>query len=377
MAEKRMKAFVLGEDGRVTLQQVLVPNIGPYDVLVKIDKASVCGTDIGIVERSKDPLQRFKNMEETPSGTVIGHEGCGVIVAIGQKVSERKIHDYVALESHYSCESCVADGLPLDACSTQGIIGVHGIKNDDGSRQPPRGGVYAEYCSIPYNSTHVLHKQLAHDFHASLFEPAGNSWKIMQWFKKKGLPNKIAVFGCGPHGLYAQLFARHVGIQHITAFETDQYRINFAKRFAAADTVLHFNDAHTLKNEFDLVLDFVGLQQIVQQAVSLVKPGGTIVFFGLKEEYNSAIAGKTFAQIIFEEEEFSHTEQGKQFTVKGFTGRTEQGWKTLIPEIEQNAELRKKLQQPLTILGSLNKLEPYFTDGFPKNLLKIGMTEFA
>lgn len=377
MAEKLMKAFVLGEDGKVTLQSVPIPAVGPYDVLVKIDKASVCGTDINIVERSKDPQQRHKNMEETPAGTVIGHEGAGTIVAVGNNVTERKKGDYVALESHYSCESCIADSLPLDSCSTQGIIGVHGIKIDESSREPPRGGVYAEYCSIPYNSTHVLGKQLTTQFHSSLFEPAGNSWKIMQWFRKKHLPQHIAVFGCGPHGLYAQLFARSIGIPSITAFETDPHRLAFAKQFGAAHHVLPSEQAASFTDKFDAVLDIVGLQQILKQGMNMLKPQGILIMFGLKQEYDLALAGKTFAEIIFEEQEFHHEAQGKQFLVKGFTGRTEEGWKTLIPELEQNIELRKKLQEPLTILGSLDKLQPYFTNGFPNELLKIGMTGFA
>src|SRR3989344_8230407 len=65
MSEKHMKAFVLGDNGKVTLQTVPIPSLGPYDVLVKIEKASVCGTDLLIVEQSKDPKQWKKNMEET------------------------------------------------------------------------------------------------------------------------------------------------------------------------------------------------------------------------------------------------------------------------------------------------------------------------
>lgn len=370
---KTMKAYRL-QHGVVVLTEVPIPPVGPYDALIKIKQTSVCGTDVQIFQQ--DDWAKAN----VPDGTIPGHEGAGEIIALGEKARGFSVGDFVALESHYACDACLAAGKSLDDCKEQGIVGVYGILQADGKRLPPRSGTYAEFVSMPVSSLHKVPKQLLEQFQTSILEPVGNSWKIAQHFRSTRVPKTAIVFGCGPHGIFAQMFLRHIGAR-VIAVDPNELRRKFAQTHSADFAVMP-EALPALMAEHQIVpdaaLDITGAPGVVEQCLSLVKPQGTAVMFGLPKSSAQNIDGVPYDKIIFESRNMEVMRAGKKVQVIGFNGRSMEGWRTLIAELTESSALRSKLMETVHRIGSLEQLPQVIADARAKKLSdhKLAMTGF-
>ncbi len=368
-----MWAYVY-EDQRVQKKRVPIPGLRPKDVLVKIDRVSVCGSDFHIFSNNDWAK------ESISPGIVIGHEGCGTVVEVGEAVESVSIGDYVVLESHYACPECEKKGKNADSCSHYGIIGVHGSRF--GRDDHEAGGVFAEFIAIPHYCCYPISQDIKEEISPSLLEPAGNSWEIIRYMREHGLPHHFAVYGCGPHGLNMQLFARHAGIKNIVAFETDPWRLGVARDFAAAHHVINpdkisFEEILELtgQNGFDAAIDMVGSLPVVESCKDIVKDGGMVILFGLPRHEALIAHGEGFSQIIFNNEKLLVRHKAKNIVLRGFTGRSRKTWMELLEALDQSPFLRKKLSEPLKMIGSLHHLESFIHQ--PKgHYLKIGLSSF-
>lgn len=374
MKKNTMFAYVY-EGGCVIKKKVPIPEIRPNDVLVKIHRVSVCGSDFHIF--ANDDWAR----ETITPGIVIGHEGGGFVEETGSEVCGLDREDYVALESHYACPPCEREGKTADHCPHYGIIGIHGAGHGDDRHQA--GGVFAEYVAIPHYCCHKVNETIREKVSPSLLEPAGNSWEIIRFFRERGIPENLAVHGCGPHGLNMQLFARHAGVKNIVAFETDPWRLDFAKQFGAAHHVLNptLVSKSVIKNltngrGFDVAMDMVGNISVVEDCEDHVREGGMVVLFGLPRHEANVAHGENFAQVIFHNEEHVMEREGKKFLLRGFTGRTQETWAELIRALGSSEFLRDRLSLPLRFIGNLHELEN-FIHARPDRFLKIGMKAFV
>ncbi len=370
----RMWAYVYNSNGQISKERVPVPAIRPNDVLVKIDKVSVCGSDFHIF--SNDDWAK----ESVDPGIVIGHEGCGEIISTGTDISNYKPGDYVALESHFACPSCESEGKTADECNHYGIIGIHGSRSGFNDHQV--GGVFAEYIAIPSYCCHPVSDKIRNSVPLSLLEPAGNSWEIVRYLRAKGLPESIAVFGCGPHGLNLQLFAKYAGVKTVVAFEVDPWRRDFAKEFGAADFIadsFHITDGEIFeisgKSGFDVAIDMVGNAKVVDRCKNIVRDDGEIILFGLPRHESLIAHGENFAEIIFNNEIMKIKEDGKKINLRGFTGRTEPTWKELITALDESQYLREMISKPIKNMGSLSELEKFINDR-QGPYLKVGFSSF-
>lgn len=363
-------------DGKnVVKKSVPVPRVRPNDLLVKVDKVSLCGSDFHIFRN--DDWAR----ETITPGIVIGHEGCGFVEKTGTDASVFEPGDYVAMESHYACPSCEREKKTANHCPHYGIIGVHGTRNGKDDNQV--GGVFSEYIAIPHYCCHKVSRIIRKRIPASLLEPAGNSWEIIRFLRQRGLPDNLAIHGCGPHGLNLQLFARYAGIKNVVVFETNPYRIDFAKRFGAAHHIVDSKELSgketrklTNGNGFDVAIDMAGNIAVVKSCEEQIRDGGIVILFGLPRHEASVAHGENFAQIIFNNEEMKMEHHGKSFLLRGFTGRTEKTWVELIHALEESKFLQNKLSLPLHFIGSLHELENFIRNR-PKHYLKIGMIAFG
>jgi len=370
----KMWAYVY--DGtRVLKTRISLPDLRPHDVLVKIHLVSICGSDSHIV--ANDDWAR----ETLSPGIVIGHEGGGTVVARGPVVTEIQTGDYVALESHFACPPCEREGKTADQCPHFGIIGIHGTRNGGEDRR--LGGTFAEYVAVPAYCCHKINERIRRQVPASLLEPAGNSWEILRYLRGQGLPEHLAIYGCGPHGLNLQLFARYAGIKNIIAFETDPWRLDFARKFGAADSVLNPKEQSpkeirelTEGRGFDLAVDMVGNISVVEACERYVRDGGRVILFGLPRHEANIAHGANFARIIFNNEVIKMEKYGKQFTLRGFTGRSQKTWEEMIRALETSPLLREKLALPRRCIGSLHELEGVIQNK-PAQYLKIGMEAFS
>ncbi|MBE7558199.1 zinc-binding dehydrogenase [bacterium] len=364
-----MKAWIYapGEPGSLRLDDIPVPAITADQVLVRIRGASVCGTD----------EQMFRGqVAGVEPGIVPGHELFGEVVEMGREVNailsqrglwEVKKGALVAAESHYHVPGCGDD---------EGIIGIWGPRDASGRRLLPLSGAYAEYTAVPAECLYPLPEVLVDGFYPSLLEAAGNDALIGRYLKDKGAKS-VAIVGCGPHGLYAQIFARHFGVEKIAAFEVDPVRIEFAQKLGIADAVWNSRDAEldakvmefTHGAGFDAVVDIAGkYKSVLEMCKKYTRDGGHLVLFGLYGDPAITLAGRKPDDIIFSRQEFTHSENGKKLRVTGITGRTHAIWTYLIEALARDAAFRRQVMSPATHLGALDNLGPDTIKRDPKVL---------
>jgi threonine 3-dehydrogenase len=325
-------------------EQIQMPRPAPDQVLVKVKKVSVCGTDESL----------FKgDLKRVPDGIVPGHEFYGEIVELGKDVKDLKIGQSIAGESHYQ----------VKGIDDQGIIGLWGPEIRKGESLPSLNGAYAEYLCIPQECAHPVPENAVSDgFWPSLFEAIGNDYYLIKRAKEDSNPQQIGIFGSGPHGLFAQIFARHFGIPRIAAFETDRFRREFAENVNAADSV--FDPTSNLSDKvrdftaghfFDATLDMVGKQgQGFESCCESTRDGGIIYLFGLFTD-RFAVNGMQGNEIIFKMKSFEHQYKGKKLKVVGITGR-EGIWNELIETVCSNKNLQDHLMRPVKVMGNLQQL---------------------
>ncbi len=364
-----MKAWIYTPTapGSLQLEDIPIPKIGKDQVLVKIRGASVCGTD----------EQMFRGqVAGVESGIVPGHELFGEILEIGPEVNgilrrrglaEVKKGTLVAAESHYHVAGCGDD---------EGIIGIWGPRDASGKRLRPLNGAYAEYVAVPGECLYPLPDILVDGFYPSLLEAAGNDALIGKYLQDQRARN-VAIVGCGPHGLYAQVFARHFGAEKIAAFEVDPIRIEFAENLGVADVIFNSRDAEldakvmdfTSGKGFDAVIDIAGkYQAVLDMCVKYTRDGGNLVLFGLYGDPGITLAGRKPDDIIFSREEFQYAENGKKMSVTGITGRSHFIWTYLIAALAKDGTFRRQVMSPATHLGTLDKLGPDTVKRDPKVL---------
>jgi threonine dehydrogenase-like Zn-dependent dehydrogenase len=326
-------------------EEVADPSPAPGQVLLRVDKVSVCGTDESL----------FKGeLKKVPDGIIPGHEFYGEIVELGRDVKNLSVGQRIAGESHYS----------YSGSKDQGIIGLWGPEMKKGEPAPPVHGAYAEYMAIPAECAHPVPGEFISDgFWPSLFEAIGNDYFLIKKATELAKPEQLGIFGCGPHGLFAQVFAKHRNIPRIAAFEIDPFRQKFASSLAIADqifdpsvnmeqNVLDFTDGRL----FDLTIDMVGKQgQGFEACCKTTKDQGVILLFGLFSGDKFYINGLSGNEIIFQMKQIPFSYNGKTFTVAGITGR-EGIWQELIQMVCGEKKLQEQLMKPVHVMGTLDQL---------------------
>ena len=288
-----MKALVKQSAGEgLELQDVPVPDIGGNDLLVRVTKAAICGTDLHIW-----------NWDEWARRTivpplVIGHEFVGRIVAMGANVRGYKVGERVSGEGHIVCgvcRSCRAGRGHL--CTNTVGIGVN------------RDGCFAEYLSLPASNAWHVHPGIPSEI-ASFLDPLGNATHSALSFDLVG--EDVLITGAGPIGVMAAAICRHCGAQRIVVTDVNDFRLSLAARMGATRTV---NVTRTSIEEarremgiigFDIGLEMSGNGSAFESMLENMYHGGRIALLGILP--NST--GIRWDQVIF-----------KGLVIKGIYGR--------------------------------------------------------
>lgn len=275
------------------LETVPDPEIGINDVLIRVRKTGICGTDLHIegwdawAERTIHPPM------------VIGHEFVGEIVEVGSNVADFRPGDLVSGEGHVvcgRCRHCLAGRRNL--CAHTIGLGVD------------RQGAFAEYVALPM--TNVWHHWSGIDEEiAAIFDPFGNAVHTALSFPVLG--EDVLVTGAGPIGLMAIAVARHAGARHIVASEPNAYRRELARRMGASLAVdpasRDLRDVQTelgMAEGFDVAMEMSGNAAALRSAIANMAHGGRIAILGIP----SGEVSLDFNDIIF-----------KMLTLKGIYGR--------------------------------------------------------
>ena len=220
---KTMKALMKKERAPgLTLTEVEIPEIGPNDVLIKITKTAICGTDLHIYNWDE------WSQKTIPVPMVTGHEYVGVIDKMGSAVKGFKVGDRVSGEGHLTCGTCrnCRAGTQHLCRNTYGV-GVN------------RQGCFAEYLAIPAVNVFKIADDISDNL-ASIFDPYGNAAHTALSFDMVG--EDILITGAGPIGCMAAAISRHVGARHVVVTDINEYRLELAKKLGATRVVNVLNE---------------------------------------------------------------------------------------------------------------------------------------
>src|SRR5437763_9603996 len=265
----KMKAVLKAEaapGAKVAL--VDIPPVGSRDVLVQVKAASICGTDMHIYEWDGWAQSRVS----VPR--IFGHEFAGEVVEVGCEVSSLVPGDSVADETHITCGQCYQSQTGhAPVCRNVQILGVD------------RDGAFAEYIATPEHVAWKTGKEIDHSV-ASIQEPFGNA--VHATFAGEITNQTVAVFGCGPIGLWAVGLCRISGSSTIFAIEPNHRRLDIATTMGAnyvlnpleTDPIAKILDA-TDGLGVDVVLEMSGNSQAIRQGFRVLRFGGRVSLLGL------------------------------------------------------------------------------------------------
>jgi threonine 3-dehydrogenase len=292
---KTMKALVKRKrEPGLWLEEVPVPEIGINDVLIRVHKTAICGTDVHIWNWDA------WSQKTIPVPMVIGHEFAGTVAAFGSNVADLKIGDVVSGEGHIvcgRCRNCLAGRRHL--CMSTSGVGVN------------RPGAYAEYLSIPVTNVWHADPNIPMEILA-IFDPFGNATHTSLCFRVLG--EDVLITGAGPIGIMATAIVRHAGARHVVVTDKIPYRLDLAKKLGAT-IALDVREGRPLqevqkelgmKEGFDIGLEMSGSGEAFQEMLANMCHGGKIALLGILPP-NLAIDWNT---VIF-----------NMITIKGIYGR--------------------------------------------------------
>ena len=267
-----MKALVKAQpEPGLQAQEVPIPALGPDDVLIRVLRTGICGTDVHIYE--------WDNWAQAnvPVPLVVGHEFVGEIAQLGADVHDLQPGDLVSGEGHLicgRCRNCMA-GRRVQCARTKGV----------GINYP---GAFAEYIALP--ATNVWRHPPDIDLEvAAIFDPFGNAVHTTLTFPILG--EDVLIAGAGPIGLMAAIVARHAGARYVVITDTSPYRLDLARRIgvtvaahasrASLDDTIRQLGMH---EGFDVGLEISGKREALQDMLAVMTHGGRIAMLGLPTE---------------------------------------------------------------------------------------------
>lgn len=275
------------------LEEVDRPEPGIDDVLIKIHKSAICGTDLHIYNWDDWAQQAIK------SPIVIGHEYVGTIAAVGENVKGLQIGQLVSGEGHLvcgQCRNCLA-GLRHMCRHTLGV-GVD------------RKGAFAEYLCLPASNVWICDPQIPKDILAC-FDPFGNAVHTALSFELIG--EDILITGAGPIGLFATAVARFAGARYVVTSDVNTHRLELARKMGASRVVDSGKESISevvndlgMKEGFDIGFEMSGNGRAFEDMLANMNHGGKIGLLGILDP-NTAI---DWNKVIF-----------KSLQIKGIFGR--------------------------------------------------------
>ncbi len=292
-----MKALVKAkaQEG-IWLQDMPKPKIGHNDLLIRVKKTAICGTDIHIY--NWDEWAR----KTIPVPMTVGHEFVGVVEEIGSEVRGFRVGERVSGEGHITCghcRNCRAGRRHL--CANTVGVGVN------------RPGCFAEYLAIPAMNAFPLPDAISDDI-AAFLDPLGNATHTALSFDLVG--EDVLITGAGPIGCMAAAIARHVGARYVVITDVNDYRLGLAKQMGATHAVnVQKNKLEDVIKDlgmtegFDVGLEMSGNPQAFRQMLTVMVHGGHVALLGLPSsevaiDWNQVIFKGLFIKGIYGREMF-------------------------------------------------------------------------
>jgi threonine 3-dehydrogenase len=343
----KMKALVKSKaEPGLWLEDIAMPEIGLNDVLIKVDRTGICGTDVHIYKW--DAWAR----KTIPVPMAVGHEFVGEIVEVGSNVKDFFPGDLVSGEGHVvcgRCRNCLAGRRHL--CADTKGIGVN------------RPGAFAEYLALPMTNVWQHHPDMDRDM-AAIFDPFGNAVHTALSFPVLG--EDVLITGAGPIGIMAAAVVRHAGARFVVVTDVNPYRLELARKMGVTMAVdIREMELGKVRKKlgmaegFDVGLEMSGNASAFRGMIGNMSHGGKIAMLGIPEgempiDWNTVVFSMLTIKGIYGREmyetwykmtvmlqsglnispvithRFDHTEFQKGFDVmlSGQSGKVILDWKT-------------------------------------------------
>ncbi len=296
----------------LTMTDVPMPVVGHNDVMIRIHKTAICGTDIHIWKWDEWAQNTI------PVPMHVGHEYVGEIVEMGQEVRGFAIGDRVSGEGHITCghcRNCRAGRRHL--CRNTVGVGVN------------REGSFAEFLVIPAFNAFKIPDSISDDL-AAIFDPYGNATHTALSFNLVG--EDVLITGAGPIGIMAVAIARHVGARHIVITDVNDYRLDLAMKMGATravnvakSTLKDVMQALGMVEGFDVGMEMSGVPSAFQSLLESMNHGGKVALLGIPPS-NTVI---DWNQVIF-----------KGLEIKGVYGREMfETWYKMVAMLQSGLDL--------------------------------------
>src|SRR5438270_242017 len=309
-----MKAVVKARaEPGLWLEDVPVPEVRGDDVLIRVLKASICGTDVHIYDWDEWAQKTI------PVPMVIGHEFVGEIVEVGSNVNDFHPGDIVSGEGHVTCgrcRNCLAGRRHL--CAFTSGVGVN------------RPGAFAEFVTLPMSNI-WRHEPNVNREVAAIFDPFGNAVHTALSFPVLG--EDVLITGAGPIGLMAVPVARHAGARYIVVTDINSYRLDLARAMGATLAVnpqeVKLYDIQRqlgMQEGFDVGLEMSGNPSAFRDMISNMSHGAKIAMLGIPAQDMSI----HWRDVIF-----------NMLTIKGIYGREMyETWYKMTVMLESGLDIR-------------------------------------
>ncbi len=269
---KTMRALVKREaKPGLWLEEVPAPEIGINDVLIKVLRTGICGTDVHIYNWDAWAQKTI------PVPMVVGHEFVGQIVEVGSNVKDFHCGEIVSGEGHVvcgHCRNCLAGRRHL--CKDTKGIGVN------------RPGAFADYLALPMTNVWVHDPAIARDVQA-IFDPFGNAVHTALSFNVLG--EDVLITGAGPIGIMAAAVVRHAGARHVVITDVNPYRLELARKMGVTlaldvreQTLADAQKRLGMKEGFDVGLEMSGNERAFRDMLANMCHGGKIAMLGIPEK---------------------------------------------------------------------------------------------
>lgn len=308
-----MKALVKAKrEPGIWMEDIPMPEYGVNDVLIKIEKTAICGTDIHIY--SWDDWAQAT----IPVPMAVGHEFYGEIVEIGKEVKGLKCGQRVSGEGHITCgvcRNCRAGKRHL--CRNTLGVGVN------------RPGCFAEYLAMPASNVITLPDNITAD-QAAIFDPFGNATHCALAFDVVG--EDVLITGAGPIGIMAVAILRHIGARNVVITDVNDYRLELARKMGATQAInVKYQTIRDVMGElgmvegFDVGLEMSGNPMALNDMVKAMNHGGKMALLGIPPQETPV----DWNQVIF-----------KGLEIKGIYGREMfETWYKMIAMLQSGLDL--------------------------------------
>ncbi|WP_062746888.1 L-threonine 3-dehydrogenase [Erwinia persicina] len=273
-----------------------VPEPGHNDLLIKIRKTAICGTDVHIYNWDE------WSQKTIPVPMITGHEYVGEVVAVGQEVAGFQPGDRVSGEGHITCGHCRnCRGGRTHLCRNAIGVGVN------------RQGCFAEYLVIPAVNAFKIPDNISDEL-AAIFDPFGNAVHTALSFDLVG--EDVLITGAGPIGIMAAAICRHVGARHVVITDVNEYRLGLARQMGVTRAVNISEEslpqvmrALEMTEGFDVGLEMSGVPDAFRSMLDVMNHGGRIAMLGIPPasmsiDWNQVIFKGLFIKGIYGREMF-------------------------------------------------------------------------